>query len=85
MQKGRSPQGGAAFFVGAGKEEKMRRQWLTGQHPTRMIEEGKEQYRRFLDYRERRAEIAQTLRFFESLGQPLSTREIEILAEEEER
>ena len=63
----------------------MRRQWLTGQHPTRVIEEGKEQYRRFLDYQERRGDVAQTLRFFESLGKPLSTREREILAEEEGR
>ena len=63
----------------------MRRQWLSGQHPTRMIEEGKEQYRRFLDYQERRAELVKTLRFFEGLGRPLSTREIEVLQEEEDR
>jgi len=49
-----------------------------------MIEEGKEQYRRFLDYQERRAELVQTLRFFDSLGKPLSTWERDVLAEAEE-
>lgn len=56
---------------------------MRSQHPTDVLEREKEAYRRFLDYKDRRAEIVKTLRFFESMGKPLSTREREILAEEE--
>jgi len=49
-----------------------------------MIAEGQEQQRRYVALKRCRAELVQTLRFFESLGKPLSTWEREILAQAKE-
>ena len=59
------------------------RQQLAGPARDRMIAEGQEQEGRYIALKQRRADLVQTLRFFASLGKPLSTWEREVLAEEE--
>jgi len=49
-----------------------------------MTAEGQEQQARYVALKRHRAEVLQTLRFFDSLGKPLSTWEREVLAEAEE-
>ena len=60
------------------------RQQLAGPARDRMIAEAQEQQARHVALKRHRAEVLQTLRFFESLGKPLSTWEREVLAEAEE-
>ncbi len=60
------------------------RQQLTGPARDRMIAEGQDQQRKYVAFKRRRAEMVETLRFFDSLGKPLSTWEREILAEAQE-
>jgi len=69
--------------LGPGRRREMRQQ-LRGPHRDRMIAEGQAQEARYHALREQRAELVQTLRFFDSLGKPLSTWERGVLAEAEE-
>lgn len=63
------------------------RQRVVGPHRDRMIAEGQAQEARYQALREKRAGLIQSLRFFDSLGKPLSAWEREVLAEagEEQR
>lgn len=85
-------------MLGPEKEEERVRQQLTGQQRDRMIAEGQEQHTRYLCVRhpedtsasegkekKASADLLQTLRFFDSLGKPLSTWERQVLAEADKK